>query len=459
MIQGTTKTLGLLGNPIQHTLSPLIHNQLSELMGYDEIYVPFEVPQGELQQAVEGAFSLQILGLNVTVPYKQEVMEYLAAVDPIAKDIGAVNTLVRIPDGYKGYNTDVLGLQRQLREDGISLEGRGVIVLGAGGASKAVVYLCYLEKASKVYLLNRTLEKAKRLADTINELVGEILVVPGVLDEYKTLPNRNYIVFQATSIGLPGTKNQAAIMEPEFYEKVQVGIDLIYNPARTMFMQLVEHSGGRAYNGLKMLLYQGICAYEFWNQCTVSDDLAKKVYQKLEASLYPKEQNIVLTGFMGAGKTRIGRELAAQLSFEFIDTDAYIETKEGMTISNIFATKGESYFRALEVQVLHELAKKKGVIISTGGGMPLQTKNAAMLKECGRVIYLQASAETIYQRLKGDTSRPLLQTENPRDAINQLLAEREKAYSFVADIAVTVDKKTVEQITKEILTGNETEER
>lgn len=459
MIQGTTKTLGLLGNPIQHTLSPLIHNQLSELMGYDEIYVPFEVPQGELQQAVEGAFSLQILGLNVTVPYKQEVMEYLAAVDPIAKDIGAVNTLVRIPDGYKGYNTDVLGLQRQLREDGISLEGREVIVLGAGGASKAVVYLCYLEKASKVYLLNRTLEKAKRLADTINELVGEILVVPGVLDEYKTLPNRNYIVFQATSIGLPGTKDQAAIMEPEFYEKVQVGIDLIYNPARTMFMQLVEHSGGRAYNGLKMLLYQGICAYEFWNQCTVSDDLAKKVYQKLEASLYPKEQNIVLTGFMGAGKTRIGRELAAQLSFEFIDTDAYIETKEGMTISNIFATKGESYFRALEVQVLHELAKKKGVIISTGGGMPLQTKNAAMLKECGRVIYLQASAETIYQRLKGDTSRPLLQTENPREAISQLLAEREKAYSFVADIAVTVDKKTVEQITKEILTGNETEER
>ena len=108
MIQGTTKTLGLLGNPIQHTLSPLIHNQLSKLMGYDEIYVPFEVPEGELQQAVEGAFSLQILGLNVTVPYKQEVMAYLAAIDPIAKDIGAVNTLVRIPDGYKGYNTDVL---------------------------------------------------------------------------------------------------------------------------------------------------------------------------------------------------------------------------------------------------------------------------------------------------------------------------------------------------------------
>ena len=458
MIQGTTKTLGLLGNPIQHTLSPLIHNQLSKLMGYDEIYVPFEVPEGELQQAVEGAFSLQILGLNVTVPYKQEVMAYLAAIDPIAKDIGAVNTLVRIPDGYKGYNTDVLGLQRQLREDGISLEGREVIILGAGGASKAVAYLCYLEKAGKVHLLNRTLKKAERLADTINELAGERLVVPGVLDEYKTLPNRNYIVFQATSIGLPGTKEQAAIMEPEFYEKVQVGIDLIYNPARTMFMQLVEHGGGRAYNGLKMLLYQGICAYEFWNQCTVSDDLAKNVYQTLEAHLYPKEQNIVLTGFMGAGKTRIGRELAALLSFEFIDTDAYIETKEGMTISNIFATKGEPYFRALEVQVLQELAKKKGVIISTGGGMPLQTKNAAMLKECGRVIYLQASAETIYQRLKGDTTRPLLQTNNPREAINQLLAEREKAYSFVADMAVTVDQKTVEQITKEIL-GNEAEER
>ena len=132
-INGKTRLIGLIGNPVEHTLSPVIHNGVSKAMGINSVYVPFKVETEGLAKAVKGAYELNVLGMNVTVPHKNQVMESLLEIDEAAKQIGAVNTLVRVEGGYKGYNTDMMGLSRQIREDDISLNGETVVILGAGG--------------------------------------------------------------------------------------------------------------------------------------------------------------------------------------------------------------------------------------------------------------------------------------------------------------------------------------
>ena len=164
MIDGKTRTLGLLGDPVEHTMSPLIHNTLSEKLGLNNVYVPFHTKAENLEAAVKGAYALNILGLNVTVPHKNEVMQYLSELDEGGQAIGAVNTLVRTENGYKGYNTDMMGLLREVRSYGVELDGQDVIILGAGGAAKAVAYMCVSNGAGHVYILNRTVAKAQALS-------------------------------------------------------------------------------------------------------------------------------------------------------------------------------------------------------------------------------------------------------------------------------------------------------
>ena len=165
MIDGKTRICGLFGNPVEHTLSPVIHNTLAKRCGINMVYVPFLVDGDQVKQAVEGARALQLLGVNVTVPHKSAVIPYLAEIDREASLIGAVNTLVPAENGFKGYNTDLPGLYRALVSEGISLSGEEVILLGAGGAARAAAFLCALRGAERVYLLNRSLEKAQAVAE------------------------------------------------------------------------------------------------------------------------------------------------------------------------------------------------------------------------------------------------------------------------------------------------------
>ncbi|MBQ3514443.1 MAG: shikimate kinase [Lachnospiraceae bacterium] len=162
-------------------------------------------------------------------------------------------------------------------------------------------------------------------------------------------------------------------------------------------------------------------------------------------------RNIILIGFMGAGKTAVGNRLSKKLGYEYIDTDQYIEEKEGMTISNIFAEKGEDYFRNLETSVIKELMlREKATIFSTGGGMPLRRENAELLKELGVVVYLKATPDTIYGRVKGDTKRPLLQCDNPKQKIMDLLEIRNPKYEAACDYAVCVDNKDIQTVAQEV---------
>ncbi len=282
-INGRTRTCGLIGNPVEHTLSPVIHNTLAQRFGHNLVYVPFPVETGRIEEAVAGASALQLLGLNVTVPYKGEVISCLREVDSLAASIGAVNTLVAVPGGFKGYNTDMEGLYRAMMTEGIQIVDEEIILLGAGGASRAVAYLCAVKGAKKVYLLNRTLEKAQKVAEEVNRAVERTVIFPMALTDFDSLPERKFLTIQGTSVGLAPHVEDVVIEDEKFYAKVHTGFDLIYSPWETRFMRLVKKSGGRACNGLKMLLYQGIIAYELWNRVTVSEADADAVYEKLKA--------------------------------------------------------------------------------------------------------------------------------------------------------------------------------
>ena len=283
---GHTRTCGLIGNPVEHTLSPLIQNHLAESTGNNMVYVPFHVEEGRLRDAVEGAFALNLLGCNVTVPYKSDVIPFLSDIDPLAERIGAVNTLVRTEAGFKGYNTDMPGLYRAMQRDGVELAGRVCVILGAGGAARAVAVMLLEKQAEKVYILNRTYEKAAAVAEEVNALAGTRFAEAMALENYGKLPEgQKFLVIQATNVGMYPRVEDVVLEDKVFYQKVEAGYDLIFNPGDTRFMQLVRENGGRAYNGARMLLYQGIIAYELWNQTSVSEETAEKIYKLMTEAL------------------------------------------------------------------------------------------------------------------------------------------------------------------------------
>ncbi|MBD5552526.1 MAG: shikimate dehydrogenase [Lachnospiraceae bacterium] len=298
-IDAKTKVCGLIGYPVGHSVSPVIHNNLAEMYGHNLVYVPLPVEPGKLKSAIAGAEAFGFAGMNVTVPYKSEVIPYLKEIDPLAKQIGAVNTLVHTDGGYKGYNTDMPGLYRAMCSDGIQIEGEEIILLGAGGVARAIAFLLLEKGAKHVIILNRNKERAKNLTDEVNEAVRQRkteektafphkmpFAAAYALEEYREInDSRQYLVIQATNVGMFPHTEHAVIEDESFYRLVKAGYDVIFNPLETRFMRLVRQAGGEAYHGLKMLLYQGLIAYELWNDILISGETAEVIYRKMEKAL------------------------------------------------------------------------------------------------------------------------------------------------------------------------------
>lgn len=447
----SSKKIGIFGNPIKHTLSPIIHDTLSENLGIDEKYIPFLIEK-DLKKCVDMAFDEGILGLNITVPHKQNVIQALVEVDDAAKAIGAVNTLVRISNGYKGYNTDMPGLARAMFSENIAIDNKNVIIIGAGGAARAVAYMCNYYNANQIYIINRTYDNAKKIVDDMNFAFDTNRNMPISSDNYSAIPKDKYLFIQCTSIGLHEKDGLPLIIGDSFYDMAEAAVDLIYNPAETPFLKLMKDKNIPYMNGLKMLLYQGIMAYELWNDINVSDELGEMVYKTLYKAVYNNSNNIVLVGYMGSGKSTIGKYIAKEFGYNFIDTDEYIELKQKMTINDIFATYGEEYFRNLETEVLRELnGKSVKTVISTGGGMPVKKENQEILRDIGKVIYLAAKSETIYDRVKNSTNRPLLACKNPRKKIEEMIKTRNPIYSSVADYIIETDEQNIKDIASKII--------
>lgn len=284
-IDGKTRTCGLIGNPVEHTLSPMIHNTLAKMLGINLAYVPFLVEEGGLTKAVEGAYELNLLGMNVTVPHKSAVIGLLKEVDDLAQQIGAVNTLVRCEGGYKGYNTDMSGLFRAMQTEHIRIKGENVLLLGAGGAARAVAFLCAECEAKKIYICNRTQEKAQAIEKEIKLQKEDVEIRALTYEQLKDLSEDSFLAVQCTSVGLHPNVTDVVLADGPIYDRIHTGVDLIYRPYETQFMKLVKAHGGRTMNGLKMLLYQGIIAFELWNDCDVTEEQAEPILQMMKEEM------------------------------------------------------------------------------------------------------------------------------------------------------------------------------
>ena len=279
-VSGGTGVFGLIGKPVALSLSPLMHNTISSFLDIDTVYVPFPVKAGNLKKAIEGAHSLGIQGLNITHPYKQDVIPLLTHVDPLALKIGAVNTLKYEAGGYRGYNTDAEGLYTSLLKHNVSLEGKDVVVLGAGGAAKAVAIMAAHYGAKSIYILNRTVTRAEILAIKVKKYYN-ISVKALTLDQWDAIPN-DAICFQTTNLGMGQWQDSVPIEDLSFYKKVSVAVDLIYNPFETLFLKKAKQEGSYIINGFGMLLYQGIKAYEIWNNIELTSSQLDLLLEAIE---------------------------------------------------------------------------------------------------------------------------------------------------------------------------------
>jgi len=262
MITGKTKLTGLIGDPVEHTLSPHMHNAGFKYFNLDYVYTPFQVKKEHLQEAIYGARSLGIKGLNVTIPHKIEVIKYLDVLEDNAELIGAVNT-IKFGDEIKGYNTDGLGAVRGI-EELIPVKNKKVIVLGAGGASRAISFQILLRGAGKVIIANRTIEKAYNLQkNLINRLDAEVGAV-GLGEDLKEELEDTDILINTTPIGMYPNINQKPLITSEMMHEGLIVNDIIYNPLETGLLREARLAGAQTISGLKMLIYQGIESFKIW---------------------------------------------------------------------------------------------------------------------------------------------------------------------------------------------------
>lgn len=259
--------LGIIGYPLTHTMSPYLHNYLFEKKNLNLRYFPFEVKPEHLERAIDGIRALGIKGLNVTVPYKQKVIPYLDRVSKEAKQIGAVNTIENKSGVLKGYNTDVLGFSRTLKEEKVEIEDTKAIVLGAGGAARAVLYSLIENDIHQIAIYNRTLANARVLARELSEKLEFAKFKCHQLNENhklrKDLEDTKLLV-NTTPVGMYPATNKSPLESDVQLNENLVVFDLIYNPPKTKLLKRAEKLCAKTINGLDMLIYQGIEALNIW---------------------------------------------------------------------------------------------------------------------------------------------------------------------------------------------------
>lgn len=269
MISGKTKLTGFFAKPASHSLSPLMHNLAFSHWGIDAVYLAFEVDQTNLRQAVESIRTLDMLGVNVSMPNKTAVLAYLDQLSPEAELIGAINTIVHQEQRLIGYNTDGMGFVRSVNETGHPIKNQKIVVLGAGGAAKAIVVQMALEGAQEITIykrLNATFLPLKEYFAKVSEKTGCPIRLHDYADESQLaldLSQANLLI-NATDIGMGSKKDQLPIADVKLLHSQLAVFDLIYSPSETRLIQEAKKMGVKAYNGLGMLIHQGAIAFELW---------------------------------------------------------------------------------------------------------------------------------------------------------------------------------------------------
>lgn len=262
-ISGKTHVCGVIGDPIEHTLSPAMQNAAFEHLKLDWVFLAFKVKATEVEDALRGMRGLGIRGLNVTMPHKNTVIAFLDKVDESAKFLGSVNTILADDGELKGFSTDGLGAVNALKENGVKLSGKKVVLLGAGGAAKAVAF-AIAKEARELIILNRTSEKTNQLAETLSSRLGKKVagerLTPRITQ--KELENAD-ILINATSVGMHPQADQS-LVAPQWLKPNLAVMDIVYNPLETKLAKDAKAAGAQIISGVEMLIYQGAASFEIW---------------------------------------------------------------------------------------------------------------------------------------------------------------------------------------------------
>lgn len=404
---------GLLGKTLGHSYSPFLHACIGG-GAYD--YELFEKEENEVADFVKnGGYD----GMNVTIPYKQTVMPLMARLTPEAQRIGAVNTVTRLPDGgLLGDNTDYAGFCYLLRRAGIDVSGKKVLVLGSGGASKTAVTVCRDQNAAEVVVISR-----------------------GGENNYDNLDRHRdaAVIINATPVGM-FPRNGVSPVDLARFPRCEAVADMIYNPAVTELLRQARARGCVAVNGLPMLCAQAFYAAERFLDRPLDEALIETTIAKTERAM----RNVVLIGMPGCGKSTAGALLAERLARPMLDTDDEIVKKLGQSIPDVFAEKGEAFFRDAETEVCRAVGKLSGTVIATGGGAILREENVIALKQNAVVVFLKRPLQAL-----ATNGRPLSQN----GSLETLYRQRLPIYQAACDAAVeTADDpaETVKRILEAI---------
>ena len=392
---------GLIGEHLPHSFSKEIHEQLA-----DYTYELHEVEKDELDAFMK---TKDFKAINVTIPYKQDVIPYLDEISESAREIGAVNTIVNRRGHLYGDNTDQMGMTALIRKLGLDLNGKTVLILGTGGTSRTAQYVCKKLGAQVIRTVSRSGQNGSlRYEDAASECP------------------ETQIILNTTPAGMfPKPDAQAIDLTP--FPHLEGVVDVVYNPLRTQLVRQAQGMGLPAEGGLYMLVGQAVAAVEIFLDRKLPDDALDRVFK----SIYQDKENIVLTGMPGCGKSTVGRRLSRLLDRPLLELDQRIEQKAGMHPSEIIRTQGEAAFRDLESEIVAEAAQQTGCVISTGGGVILREENMRRLRANGRIYFIDRPLRYI---LPTD-DRPL---SSDREALEQRFRERYPIYKATADVIVPV---------------------
>lgn len=428
--------LGLVGHPLGHSMSPYIHERIMEASGVSGRYELYDIDPKEMDRYAP--FLLRELhGFNCTIPHKERIIGYLDGLDSLAERLGAVNTVFK----HRGYNTDREGFIAC----SVDLKDKNVLILGAGGVARVLVFEA-ADAGAAVNILAIYKDQAEALVRDIGPYVRTAHVVETKEEAAALKPD---VVLNATPLGM--WPKYGAL--PEFSRFIVKGMhvfDTVYNPPATRFVLRARRNGAQASGGLPMLFYQALAAQRIWSpDADFNERRLLPILKELPREMLKKSPvKIILTGFMGSGKTTVGRLLAELLGVSFVDLDVEIQRICGCAISEVFARDGEEAFRKIETDVYREYLKRPGsLIIATGGGLIVREENRRLTEEFGALnVFLDAPLELLWERIKSDRNRPLAgNTDEPEGErfmkVARLYETRLPEYQKHGDVIITAERE------------------
>lgn len=432
------KIFAITGNPVLHSKSPEMYNHAFKELGIHALYT--RIAAENAKEALKTAKEIEVKGLNVTAPFKEDFLELVDEIDEHAEKAGAINTVMISKEKTIGFNTDIEGVAGALKENNVRLKGKQAVVIGAGGAAKAAVCALTGEKAN-VTIANRKddFKKAEELAERFNckaNVLGEKM-----LEE--VIPNADVIV-SCVSTGeriIPREllNEKTAILEANYYTETALAKD-------------AKEKGNKFIDGREWLLFQGIKVFKLFTGKKAPEKAMRKVVYA-NATPASAKNNIALIGFMGTSKTRVAREIAKITGMQVIHIDKNVEKTAGLSIKEIFRIFGEERFREMEAGELKKINRIQNSVIDCGGGIILWKENREILKENCIAVWLVASPETILKRTIGN-ERPLLNVHLRQQRIKELLSQRMRKYAESADLIVGNEGEKTEKVAELIVHEN-----